>query len=303
LATTDPALAPLVLQGLSEAGVEFAILHDADKLLSGGAISDVDIVVAHPPARLVAAASSTFSKLGLHPIVVWPYDPGGSVTTFLVTGNAQSGIQVDMLYDPSGSGRYRVRSPSLLAGAQAGDGLREVRRVDQIVYLWIKRSAKQQAERLRDLAEAAATLDRRELVDASISLTGDEHVASAILEGRPHPPDPSPVALRLARVVRRIARPVGFWAHWPAANRASAEEVSRRFASVLVRGASGVHPGPAAAPVWFAQDVAKVRYRPGLYVSYGAAGRSLVKPDLVVADGAIDDAAAAIVTAMTQRNT
>ncbi len=116
MATTDPRLALASLEGMRAAGVRFALLHGADRL-SGGEVSDVDLVVAEDPVSVVQRAAVSWQTRGLVPVVLWPYDIGGTATVFLATPDASEGVQLDLLHDPEGVGKYGVKSGALLASA------------------------------------------------------------------------------------------------------------------------------------------------------------------------------------------
>ena len=97
--TTSGELARACLAGLRDAGAKFAVLHDYEQLESDR-MSDVDIVVGQDPRTVIRATESMWRERGLLPIILWPYDIGGTATLFLATPDARDGVQLDMLHDP-----------------------------------------------------------------------------------------------------------------------------------------------------------------------------------------------------------
>ena len=137
--TTSGELARACLAGLRDAGAKFAVLHDYEQLESDQ-ISDVDIVVGQDPRTVIRATERCGAERGLLPIILWPYDIGGTVTLFLATPDARDGVQLDMLHDPDGVGRYGVRSEILLQFVEERPIAPVVDSAARLLYLWQKRT-------------------------------------------------------------------------------------------------------------------------------------------------------------------
>jgi hypothetical protein len=301
MATTDSRLALTSLEGMRTAGVRFALLHGADRL-SAGDVSDVDLVVGEDPAAVVRRAAAPWEARGLIPVLLWPYDIGGTATVFLAIPDASEGVQLDLLYDPGGVGKYGVRSRTLLASATQAAALPQVSDVASLVYQWQKRTAKRDVARLDDLTGLAGSIDPRVLLATSKVVTGSSEAAWHMLEGkpgsrarRPHHP-----LLQASRLRHRLANPVGFWAHTPRAEIAT--EMTQRFSRFLVCAASQPTPSPARQPAWWVTTVMPTRLRPGVFVSHGPLPRWRA-PDAVLTASSADEAARQFTSAMNARLT
>lgn len=298
MATTNPALAISALNAMGDAGISFALLHGLDRLITGD-VSDVDLVVSEPGDVIVRRARASWRRNGLLPVVLWPYDIGGTATVFLATEDAREGVQVDLLFDPNGRGRYGVKSGPLLDSVDSSL-TPSIGEEEQLVYLWCKRATKGQDGRLHQLHERARERDRHVLVNASIAITGSSSVANDLLNGSfsARPPKRRHPFVRAVWAWQRVLTPSGFWAH--VASRELADEVASRFARFLVHGVAQRVPQPGRQTVWWARSVQKVRLRPGLLVSYGPAPR-LQQPDLNVTSAHVDGAVQQITVAMSAR--
>ena len=300
MATTDPRLALASLDGLREAGISFALLHGRERLLRGD-VSDVDIVVGEDPRVVVRRTTASWRSRGMLPVVIWPYDIGGTATVFLTTPDASAGVQLDLLYDRDGVGRYAVKSPPLLTTADSSVDLPVVSDAASMVYQWHKGTVKRQAARLNALAELAKSIDRGLLLSTCKAISGSSDTARQMLEGRPvfrrrrldgH------LGKRGARVVRRLVEPVGFWAHAPAS--AVGAELASRFSRFLVCATTQPTPSLLRQPVWWAATVMPVRLRPGIFVSTGTLPQWRT-PDIVLAPSSPREAAKRLTAAMTAR--
>ena len=161
--------------------MEFAGLHGFERFESDN-LSDIDIVVGSNPRAVVRVAESSWRRRGLLPIVLWPYDVGGTHTVILATPNAKDCVQLDMLYDVNGRGRYGVRSDALLASRGPGTVAPTVSEVARLVYLWQKRQLKGDTEAVTWLRRQASLVDPNELLDMSIRITGSPEPARGLTE-------------------------------------------------------------------------------------------------------------------------
>jgi hypothetical protein len=297
--TTDGAAALAVLEALREAGVDHAVLHGAELLDQPGLLSDVDIVVARSPESVIAAARPALRRQGLFPVVLWPYDIGGSSTVFLVDESARSGVQLDMLHDPRGLGRYRIRSGDLVSERSPGEASPSLVDPDRLVYLWVKRRSKGQDGRLGEVVAALRALDPAAVGEAARRLlTRDDWIAE--ITGDPRPPGtgrwhgaPQRALLQARRVAGRLTAPIGFWAHLSGDAGEVATSAAARFARVLVEAKAIRAPAGWSAPVWYCREVVPIRLRPGLVVSYGRRPSGIGGPDLELGMGMTVDAVVA----------
>lgn len=296
--TTSRELATASLDVLYAANVRFAILHAADRLRAGP-ISDIDIVVDREPCRVLNRAAQGWRNRGLVPIVFNPYDIGGTAAVFLATPDATEGVQLDLLFDRRGVGRFGLRSNELVNEVSLVGDLPVVSHEASLVYQWLKRQWKRDLPRLESIADAAQSLGRGRLIRISTQVTGSAEVAEEMLARdlairrsfRDHP------FLRFQRIVGRLANPVGHWAH--VADERIATVLADRFGRLLVTARSGSVPRVASQPSWWATEVMPVRLRPGIYVSYGSMAR-LSTPDCVTEGSAVEESARQIVASMAQ---
>lgn len=297
MATTSPQLAFSALDAMREAGVRFALLHGRDRLLDGE-VSDVDLAVSVPVASVISRTRPIWGAGGLLPVVVWPYDVGGTATVFLTTEDAGEGVQLDLLHDTDGRGRYGVRSEFLVDSADAST-LPSVSKASELVYLWRKRTIKGQQGELASLSEQARRLHYPDLAETSAAITGSVSTAEHLVEGVPSVrPIQPPLISRAIRIGHRVAAPVGFWAH--TLDERVAEDLVARFSRFLVR--VGIEPVPQVGGrmVWWVSHVQPVRVRPGLFASFGPAPR-WPNPDVVVASDDPREAARLVTAAMSRR--
>ncbi|MFZ0012861.1 MAG: hypothetical protein WAL25_01980 [Acidimicrobiia bacterium] len=296
--TTSSDAALRALRGLAEAEVDYAVLHGADKLLSGG-ISDVDTVVGETPQSILRKARGPWEHHGLYPVVTWPYDIGGTETVFLVDRSVAEGVQLDLLFDPRGLGKYGVRSAPLLA-TSGGQSIPLISETAGLIYLWRKRTVKGNQDALDELRFAARDVDEDELRSSSEAITGSTRTASELKgETEPAKPGGSHRSVRARRLLDRVLHPIGLWAH--VGQRPLAEDLARRLDRVLVIGRAGAVPAGPLELWWYASRIRPTTSRPGVFVSYGRVPRWCPRPDLVVADKTPDEATSALVAYMNSR--
>jgi hypothetical protein len=297
--TTSGHVARLCLAGLREAGVQFAVLHDYARLESDR-ISDVDVVVGQDPRTVIRATERIWRASGLLPIILWPYDIGGTATLFIATSDAIEGVQLDMMYDPAGIGRYRVRSDILLQFVEERPLAPVVDDAARVIYLWQKRTAKTQSERLEQLRRDAREIETSHLEDLSRVLTGSADPARGLMGGQVGVVRrPWAVLARLSRVITRLRGPIGAWVH--VTTEAIGEELARRLAGHLVIVRSSQLPVRSRQVMWYLRQVATVRYRPGVYISFGSQSGFVLRPDIEIAVGDPDAAASALTEFLRQR--
>lgn len=298
--TTSGELARVCLAGLMEAGVRFAVLHGYEQLETDR-ISDIDVVVAQDPRAVIRETERYWREAGLVPIIVWPYDIGATVALFLTTRDAREGVQLDMLYDPEGIGRYGVRSDVLLRFVEERPLAPVVDQAARLLYLWQKRTAKDEIDRLDSLRREAIGIGRDRLESMSREITGSVSSARGLIGSEivTSPRRRPAVMARLSRLVKRLRRPTGAWVHVRLDEVGS--ELAGRLSRHLVIVRSGNLPPLLRQALWYLVDVAPVRYRPGIFISVGQQPRFVVAPDFEIVTNHPDQAAAELVEALTKR--
>lgn len=259
------ALARALLADLADPA-PWILLHGEDALLGHGPVSDVDTALPTVDLRHLRALLHR-RPAGLRLVAVWPYDCRG-LALFLATPDLRQVVQLDLLADPDGIGRYGVRTPEL--AAHAHDTAHPWRRpdpVDERLYLLAKRTAKGQDDRVAALRDALGH-DRAEAVDRSRTLLSPAargRVAAALGATPPRGRVRWHVrraAAQVARGVRRLRHPIGAWLHLLAPIDA-AGDVPEHPALVRVRPAPA---GPAAT-----LRLVLARWRRGVVVTVGPA--------------------------------
>jgi hypothetical protein len=296
VATSDPRMVFDILDVLDRHGVEYAVLHGAERIRAGTVVSDLDIVVSDDPGALVAGLVDDLGDVGLTPVMDWNYDLGGTRTVFLAADGGQDGIQLDLLADPDGRGRYGVRSNLLLAGRHFDGGVPVVAARDEAVYLLSKRLMKGDRTRVAELAAAAAGDPELPSRVPQLLVPSVATAVQAVLDGRRPKPPVRPVR-RLAtgvRLARRLTRPVGFWFHIP--DRRVAEAVRDRVARFIPHVTLATVDDRRSAAVWRRW---RTRLGPGIALSTGKT--AAWGADAVIDAPTPDEALASIVPLMRER--
>lgn len=298
--TTSGELARVCLAGLARAGVEFAVLHGYE-YLETDRISDVDVVVGQDPRTVIRAAEAYWREAGLTPIILWPYDIGSTAAVFLATRDARDGVQLDMLHDPDGIGRYGVRSDVLLRFVEVRPLAPVVEETARLLYLWQKRTAKGEIHRLGPLRREAIGKEPERLESMSREITGSVRAARGLIGAQPvsEPSRPSAVLARLSRIANRLRHPSGAWVH--VTSDEVGIELAYRLSRHLVTARCEALPSPLRQLPWYLVEVAPVRFRPGVYISVGPRPRFVVKPDFEIVADDVDQAGAELVEALTTR--
>jgi len=294
MATTSPDAAFEAVVAIEEAEVRFAVLHGEGELAGRQVDSDIDLVADRPVHELVRASALHWANAGLYPVIVWPYDVGGTGSVFLTTEDARQGVQLDVLHDPPGRGRYGARSDRLLDAPIAGSRFATVAPGEQMAYLLTKRLGKGDTAGARTLVESATPTDiafdvlRPDIADL---------VRSFVENGTsPRGWDRRPVP---GHFIARLGRPAGGWVELRGeGSKDVATELISRFARFLphTRCIGSPHIG-----TW-ATSVAPIRWRAGLVVSHGKRIGITPRPDISIDDSAsVSEAAAITVSSLAAR--
>lgn len=140
MATTDPTLIPGILEALGDE-CSFAVLHGEKVVADCATRSDVDVVVDRPPGPLLARLHRRLDQEGILQLTAWNYDVG-AWTTIWTRDPFAGGMQLDLMYDPAGAGRYGVRTTELLRNSWVGERYRTLGDEGRIAYLLQKRLRK-----------------------------------------------------------------------------------------------------------------------------------------------------------------
>jgi hypothetical protein len=161
MATTAPDAALRLLDHLHHEGFKGALLHGADRIEQHELRSDLDLVCEAPIIGALEDVEKAAEAVGFVPVLLWPYDVN-AVTVLLVKpewDNVLPAVQVDLLVDPKGLGKYGVRTDVLLRDAVAAGRFRILSPLDGWLYLWRKAWTKGQPDRLRKAADELGSFD------------------------------------------------------------------------------------------------------------------------------------------------
>lgn len=302
----------LTLDVLADIGIRFAVLHHEGEIDEGTHRSDLDLVVDQDPMVVLRRVRRSLRALGLHPVVLWRYDRAG-LAAVLLPLTASSGVQLDLVYDPAGRGRYGLRSGAFLDSAVAGRRWLRVNHLDEALYTLRKRQVKGHRPQVR------AALSRLKLVGSSeveqrITAAFSPKAARSIramtaaddfVASYSHLRIPA-LANEADRYIRRLRTPAGYWVHLGGAGAQHlAVRTIERLDGVLRCGPPLRYESPPSVHAldWI-RRVAPLRWRPALAVTWG---EPIIwpRPDLLLARDALteDEAVRRIVTGMEQRLT
>ena len=296
MATTSSDAALKAVVAIQGTGVRHAILHGEGDLVRGDVNSDVDIVADRSVHEVVRAVAEQWQVLGLYPVIVWPYDIGGTGSIFLTTLDAGVGVQLDILHDPEAQGRYGVRSDRLLSVAHAGDEFTTVAPAQTAAYLLAKRISKGQSAEARRLVELIPPAE----IDLDVLRPDVANVVRSFMRdgssnmGWRRKPSPS-------RLIARLRNPVGAWVELSADHSEDvAAEMISRFALFLPHAV--LIPAPHLG-TWVA-SVAPTRWRAGIVASHGPRRGITPAPDVSILDQvSVDEACRRTVVAISRRST
>jgi hypothetical protein len=296
MATTSSWVANKVLSALTEAEIDFAVLHREEELAVGDVGSDVDLVIGLPMAvALRGPFTDRLRQGGIRPVIYWPYDVAGTATVFFTNEDATKGAQIDTLHDPDARGKFGIRSDALLSKSEQGLVWPRTERIPSLLYQLRKRHRKGQHESIQGLREQLreySVNDIRRTASETFAPRSSDLVLQ-LVEGTGPTPLPSYLPTNgvreLARKANRLLSPVGAWAEFAGREADTAADIaSERFGRLLNVTQRANRPRTGAVR-WWLGTVAPVRWRPGLVVGAGAGGYP--QPDLFIE---IDDAEAAV---------
>jgi hypothetical protein len=320
MSTTDPKMAATILDCMAAFGIEFAVLHGEAEVAAGSARSDVDLVTAESPGEILSEVHGFLRSRDIHPVVSWRYDVDSS-SVFFSDGAAEEGAQLDLIYGSTGLGNYGLRIEAILDKSEPGDRWPKASSFHELLYSIRKRHLKGQTKELSDLLEMTHELNLGELIESShemfsagamrevTSILTGQNQGAGIAERFAFPKRFSTAFHRTwsnaARRAGRLREPAGFWVAIQGERAAeTADEISKRFARFLPVSSSGAFDGSIAEGIRSYRELIAIRWRAGIYVTFGKVP-PLIGPDLTLAtDGAqIDQVTARVVDAMQRRLT
>lgn len=214
IATNNQQIVARVVGALTDSKRRFAVLHGAERISTGQVVSDLDLVVDHHPVDVIRTVSREIADDGLRPVMEWSYDVAETMTVFIANRDGTAAMQLDMLHDHRGLGRYSVLSDALVARNTTRHGLPVLDPIDELVYLIRKRSEKKDAHALGLLVEQAGNASWSELeasMEAILTRAGQESVRRVLRGDSPRRPDRMlRAAASAGRAVQRLTRPTGF---------------------------------------------------------------------------------------------
>lgn len=291
MATTAPELAVGLLDALDRLEVRFALFHDEASVAVGEVTSDLDLVVDRAPGEIIRELLPTFRQVGLRVVSHCNYDTG-STAFFLVSSTAGGSVQLDLVFDPSGFGRYALKTDEALHQAERGVRWFHLCELDEVIYLLFKRHLKRDRARFDDALLRArrlgpdAVLRRGRDLLGSRSLRALENLLVGGFEASAASWGLGGRARQVIRYARRLRRPVGYWLH-------VIDDDEGAIAGGILALCEGALPIADAGPMpgrlpvlirWWCREVAPARWRPLLVVSQGH-NPGWPAPDLVLSAG------------------
>ena len=280
------ALASSVIDAFGEQGIRFAVLHRASDLREGTVESDVDLVVADPPLEIVGRLQGALDRLDLKAVMVWRYDAGETLTIFLARSDLSDGLQLDLLCDRRGVGKYGVRTDALLDATEPGRWP-QLLPLPEKLYLLRKRLVKKQQDRVRQLVAEIGTYPPREVelnIDRLLVAKAARSVRAALNGQMTQSGTATPWRSRILRWARRAVKPTGAWIHGEALTAETAWEISDRLKGYIPR----VEVGPAKGWWWRLRHVEPRRRRPALVITFGRNAAGVPDVNLSGVNGSAD---------------
>jgi hypothetical protein len=186
----------------------FVVLHKEPELASGAAESDADLATSLCLNDALGRLRAHAAGLEMKVLSVWHYDTV-SASTFLLT---RSGVvQVDILSDLAGSGKYGLRTGVAVRNRVMGERWWRLSPLDEQLYLLRKRWVKRDLPRIREhVARATADKvlgDAHERAWQLFSPAARRSIAAALSGATPGRQVPR--LHRAPEMLRRFARPPG----------------------------------------------------------------------------------------------
>ena len=283
---SDPDIPVTFLNVMTEVGVPFLVLHGEDRVGTPLLTSDLDLVVDVSPTVALNRVRERLYERGLHTVLIWPYDLGGTCGIFLASKTeAAGGAQIDLLFDPRGCGRYGIKSRALIENGEVRETFPVPAPLDQELYLLRKAACKGKQEDLRAsvsrLSRSGQLEGARERVPALFSRAAAKDVLRLLgahdrLVSR-FSIRPIRTLANIDRIARRVLNPSGYWIELVSAEDSVIEvasELEDAFSGYLLRVMKGPRPtrmvemGP-----WWITRVLPTKIRAGMFISWASTSR------------------------------
>ncbi len=295
MATNSPELGVALLDALAATDVAFAVFHNERGIAANEVYSDLDLVVDRDPNLVVHALGSALAALGLSVVARTNYDHC-AIGYFLVDPAATRSLQLDLVHDPRGRGKFGIRTDIALAAARQGERWMTLSEIDEVVYLLFKRHLKQDQSRFREVKARGPSIGTAQIEERARTLLTrrSRRALNATLKTglarSIRTRDLSYHLRTVSRYARRVARPAGFWLHVEDSTPELSEALAHRFATALpISRSIGTVPDNPRRTSWWLQTVAPLRWRPDLAVSYGGRVRGFPRPDLSLHPAELSD--------------
>ncbi len=249
MGTTSADLAARVLDELERVEPSFVVLHGEADLSRGLAASDIDVAVLRDPTEVVADLAGRLADDGVAPIMLWPYDRN-SLTIFWSDRDGDRGVQLDLVADPTGQGRYGFRTGELIARSEPGERWPRLATADELLYLIRKRQVKRnETETVRLLG--SVSVDAKPAFIQRATEAFSEHAGHQIVEMVSSGVYVDPKGAAFDRRARNVMSNPGFYGSrlkqavgvWVSVGGATPEEIEAALAplrgllpSIVIRG-------------------------------------------------------------------
>jgi hypothetical protein len=234
--TTDTLLAQRLLRALDAENVEYLVLHNGSDIAKGEPISDVDTIVRCEPWHAIRKLIDREASHGLSLVMTWEYD-FGALTSFWMSADGSDGVQLDLLRDPHGRGRYGFLTERAFRYANRSEWPPRLAQSAMLEYLLSKRIAKGdigRASRIADDLKALGPPTSFELLNSRCRRICAKAISGQLPKaGYRHYAKWRSRASLLG--LRRLTRPTGIVVSVPTADGRSLHELKNRFSAVLAR--------------------------------------------------------------------
>lgn len=220
MGTTNAELAGRVLDELEQIEPRFVMLHGEAELSRGLVRSDIDVAVAADPHSIAWSLADGLTPSGTVPIMLWPYDRN-SLTVFLADPGGDGGVQLDLVRDPSGRGRYGFSTDALIERAEPGERWPRLHPEDELLYLIRKRQVKRNRDEVARLLGSVSADSRTSLsarASDAFSAPASTHLIEMLSTGRYVDPGGAAFDRRVRNVIAnagfyraRLGQAVGVW--------------------------------------------------------------------------------------------
>jgi hypothetical protein len=294
------------LQAFGRAGVGYAFLHGETEVAVGTVRGDLDLVVSEPALQCLRRARHHLADEGLCILSAWANDVGGTGAVCIADRRGEAGVQLDLLYDPRGAGKFGIRTTRAMKRTVKGERWPTLPDIERLLY--VARKGQLKGDRMRTARTLTAL---REHDPAQV-----DQVLQWLFSFRPRLElrrllagrGPLPGGRRLShlrslwRYADRMRAPAGHWVEvYGDGSAAIGSSLADRLEPLMIGVARGPRPGHNAAFLWWwVMSVLPTRVRAGAYVSWAgvSAGK---RADVVLEVAEVDELVAASVDAFERR--